>query len=434
MVNGSRPAGHSVHLARATVCPLLLLTIALPLFAQDQTQSPESIKKQQSDDERAVFVMGERPSLRFGDVLRLDLTSKVDLEVRESPDVRLDTVEMGRRRIGVDGRFLGIFGFQVEGDVSDDAQPWRDVFVEMRKWRALRVRAGRFKIPFGQERLTSISDLEFASRSVPTDALAPGRDTGIELNGRVFSRILNYRIGAFRDAGDASRADDGPRGRTAAARVEGALLSWTGSRPLQRIQLGVNVAASDLPEGLNGLRARTHTAYEAFAPVYVAGRRTRVGADAAYEQGPFVLRAEYLQSRDERERQGLLDEDLPDIVARGWHVSATTFVLGRLKSNGTAPRNPLGGGGIGAIQLAGRLESLTFGSGAGSDAALRNPRAANVMPNDFRAVTAGVNWYPVRFVKIQFNVIREHLQDPERRPDVARPWVTSGVLRFQFAL
>jgi len=65
---------------------------------------------------------------------------------------------------------------------------------------------------------------------------------------------------------------------------------------------------------------------------------------------------------------------------------------------------------------------------------LRNPRSATVMPNDFRAVTAGVNWYPVRFVKIQFNVIREHLQDPERRPDVARPSVTSGVLRFQFAL
>ena len=48
--------------------------------------------------------------------------------------------------------------------------------------------------------------------------------------------------------------------------------------------------------------------------------------------------------------------------------------------------------------------------------------------------TLGVNWYPVRFVKVQFNVIREHLQDPERRPDPSRSTITSSVLRLQFAL
>ena len=413
----------------------LLLAVVAPLYAQDSTQpSTEKQTEPQRPQERDIFVMGDRPSLRFGNVLRLDLTSNVDLELRDSPDVAVDTVEMERRRLGVDGRLFDIVGFQIEGDVADREQPWRDVFVEFRKWRPLRIKAGRFKMPFGQERLTSIRELEFAHRSVATETLTPGRDTGIEVNGRLFDRALEYNAGVFRGDGDVSRDFGGEEHGTVAARVAGTPLSWLPVRALRRVQLGVNATGGHLPQGLNGLRARTYTAYEAFAPMYVSGTRVRVGADASFAQGPLSVRAEFLQTRDDRERQGLRDEDLPDLVARGWLVSATSFVVGSLKSNGTAPRVSLGGGGIGAVQVAGRMEGLAFRSDAPFDVAQRNPRAASIQPNDFRAATVGVNWYPVRFVKVQFNVIREHLQDPERRPSVDRPWVTSGVLRFQFAL
>jgi hypothetical protein len=37
-------------------------------------------------------------------------------------------------------------------------------------------------------------------------------------------------------------------------------------------------------------------------------------------------------------------------------------------------------------------------------------------------------------VKVQWNVVREHLQDPERRPDPARAWITSQVVRVLFSL
>ena len=115
-------------------------------------------------------------------------------------------------------------------------------------------------------------------------------------------------------------------------------------------------------------------------------------------------------------------------------MSATSFVVGRLKSNGTAPRTPLGAGGIGAIQVAARIESLAFGSRAPGVDPVPTPRAPNIRPNDIHAVTLGVNWFPVRFIKLQGNIIREHVQDPERRPDPARPWGTTGLFRVQFAL
>ena len=420
---------------RAIVFAALQIAVAVPTAAQTAPPAPEdSTPNAQTDAGRKWFVMEDRPSLRLGDTLRVDLTSKVDLTVHDAPDMDADA-RMDQRRIGVDGRLFDVIGFQVEREIGDEDRPWRDVFAELRKWRAMRVRGGRFKVPFGRERLTSISDLEFARRSIATEALTPGRDTGIELNGRILGRALTYQTGVFQHDGDVSRGGtDAPAGRTVAGRVVSTPFAWASSRVLQRVEVGLSMATGDVPQGLNGLRARTSNDSEAIAPVYVAGTRVRLAVDAALTQGPVSIKGEFLQARDERNHQGLRDEDLSDIVGRGWYVSATSFVVGRLKSNGTAPRTPLWGGGIGAIQLAARIEGLGFDNTAPGEEPLPSPRAPTIRPNDIHALTLGVNWFPVRFIKVQGNVIREHVQDPERRPDPARPWGTTGVFRVQFAL
>ena len=436
MSHRSRHPVGPVHLWRAVLgAALQVAVVAAPAFAQTAKQgADERSADSQGDGGSGWFVMDDRPSLRLGGILRLDLTSKIGLTVRTAPDEDPDAA-MEQSRIGVDGRLFEVVEFQIEREVGDDEQPWRDVFAEFRKWRGMRVRGGRFKVPFGRERLTSISDLDFVHRSIPTEALTPGRDTGIELNGRILGRTLNYQAGVFQHDGDVSRGGtDAPAGRTAAARVVSTPFARASSRALQRVEVGLSMTTGDVPEGLNGLRARTSNEYEAVAPVYVFGRRVRFGADAAFAQGPLSFKGEFLEARDQRQRQGLGEEDLPDVVASGWYVSGTAFVVGRLKSNGTAPRTPLWGGGIGAIQIGARVESLAFGSTAPGDEALRAPRAANIRRNDIHALTLGVNWFPVRFVKLQGNVIREHVQDPERRPDPARPWGTTGLFRVQFAL
>ena len=433
MSQRSRHPAAATPMLRAIVSAGWLIAAALPVAAQSAGPPEERSPDTQGDEGRKWFVMEDRPSLRLGDVLRLDLTTKLDLTVRAAPD-RDAEAQMDQRRIGVDGRLFDVIGFQIEREMGDDERPWRDVFVELRKWRAMRARVGRFKVPFGLERLTSISDLDFARRSIATEALTPGRDTGVELNGRILGRALSYQAGVFQHDGDVSRGGtDAPAGRTAAARIVGTPFAWASSREAQRVEVGFAMTAGDVPEGLNGLRARTSNDYEAVAPVYVFGTRLRFAADAVFAQGPLSVKGEFLEARDQRKRQGLGDEDLADVVGRGWYVSGTSFVLGRLKSNGT-PRTPLAGGGIGAIQIAARLESLAFGSDAPGEEPRRNPRAPNILPNDIRALTLGVNWFPVRFVKVQWNVIREHVQDPDRRPDPARPWGTTGVFRVQFAL
>lgn len=421
---------------RATVPAVLLAGLTAlfwwtpPAHAQ-QTESPA--KKQ---DAKWDFVMEERPSLRFGDTLRLDLTSTLDFEWRGVEGEAGDGADFGRRRIGIDGRLFDVFAFEVERDLGDDHAPWRDVFGEFRKYRALRVRAGHFKIPFGAERLTSIKELEFARRSVVTETLTPARDTGLQLSGRLFGEALGYWAGAFRhDGSPPPRSDDEAwtGGGTLAGRVTVAPFAASSSKLLRRIETGAGYTRGDVHEGLNSPVLQIASGYLAFEPLYVSGTRQRAGVDANLVSGRLAVRGEVLRVWDQRRSQGLAGDDLPDLVAEGWHVSGAWMALGGLKG-GAAPRDPLFKGGIGAIQLAGRLEALSFSSDAPWDEPFRNPRAANVLGNDFRAWTAGINWYPVRHLKLQLNVIREHLGDPERRPDADASWFTSRVFRVQFSL
>ena len=266
-----------------------------------------------------VFVLDGKPALQFGSVLRLEPITKLDALVWSS-DAGRETSEFtfDRRRIGIEGRFLGVVGFEIEHEFGDDEQPWRDVFAEFRHWRAVRVRGGRFKIPFGEERLTSVASIDFVHRSLASETLTPGRDTGLEVNGRVAGKVLSYKVGAFQHDGDVSRQrTDEPGGRTIAGTVTVAPFGAAESKALSNIELGGAATAGDVPEGLNGLHARTIGGYEAIAAHFVSGRRVRLGAHAKWSAGPVALAGEFLQARDERVGQGLAGDDLPDVIGRG---------------------------------------------------------------------------------------------------------------------
>jgi phosphate-selective porin len=81
------------------------------------------------------------------------------------------------------------------------------------------------------------------------------------------------------------------------------------------------------------------------------------------------------------------------------------------------------------------VERLTFDSTAANDSLpSTSPRADTILGNSDKAVTFGVNWYLNRWVKVQFNWIRETLTDPEQGPLPDKPSFSSRVLRLQFSL
>jgi phosphate-selective porin OprO/OprP len=291
----------------------------------------------------------------------------------------------------------------------------RDAFVNYRRLRWLQVQAGRFRVPFGRDQNTASHDLDFVFRSRPGTLLAPGRDVGLMLHGRVWDRRLHYQAGAFREDGvmDLGQDDASGGGLTWAARLRNKPSSLvTLPKIVKDLEVGVAVARSRLPEGLYSLRGRT-TFFETFFPrYYVNGRRLRTGVEMEWKHGPFGVQGELLRSRDQRLGQSIRGQDLPDLIAQGWYLQGTWVVTGEKKDGGVKPRKNFLAGGWGAVEMAVRNEHLGFRSADRTGFALTSSRAINVASGGDRAWTFGVNWYLNRYVKVLGNAIRERVDEP----------------------
>ena len=203
----------------------------------------------------------------------------------------------------------------------------------------------------------------------------------------------------------------------------------------RRLHFGFNTTIGEVAPGLFGLRGRMIGRFVFFDPVYVSGRRLRLGVDGLWTPGPFSVQAEYNRVSDQRNGQGLGDVDLPDVIAQGWYLSGTWVVTGEGKSGGVEPRHPFPLHGAGAFEVVARIEEMRFSSaGTGGEPPFTNPRAANILPNRDRALTLGGNWYLNRFGRIAFNIVRESIQDPLRSPLPDRTTFWSGTLRLQFVM
>jgi phosphate-selective porin OprO/OprP len=383
-----------------------------------------------------------RPSIRFGDAVRIDLRLKIQADFRTfSPEQPVDdgTFHLHRRRAGIEGELFGRVSFQIERELREGG-PWRDVFANVEIGQPLELRAGKFKIPFGLEETTSTTDLDFVYRTLGSDLLAPARSVGAMAHGR-FGRLLEYEAGFFRDDGENARLTEPifllpseelvEHHRSFAARV--IATPWGrggGARP----RLGAAMTTTEVPEGLNSLFG--HSMFDSvFAErLYIRGTRTRLGFEGEWDPGPLGFRAEYMRVEEERQRQGLGDVDLSDAVARAWYASASWVLTGEEKAGGVRPRRSLFAGGVGAVEVATRLEGIWFGSATDEGPAFTNPRADHVLSNEALVWTNGVNWYVNRWVRLQGNAVREHFDDPNRTPVPGRQTFWSGILRIQVVI
>lgn len=418
---------------------LAIAAAAAPVSAQDAP-------KPKDPPPPVRVVWSDYPSIRAG-VFRLDFHAKLKGDIRKADQDLTDeggVYESTMKRVGVSGRVTNRIDFQIERELQRE-NVWRDVFVNVRLAQALEVRGGKFKMPFGYERLTSTVQLDFANRALLSDILAPGRDVGVMAHGEILKRVVTYQAGVFRHDGDNARlrqavfllpGEPEPKAdRSVAGRVAIEPFRHTsGSRDLRRLYLGAAFTQSDVPEGLNSLHGRSLFGSEFAERVYVLGHRRRMGAEAAWLPGPFSLKGEYARAAEQRKRQGLLDDDISDFLTSAWYVTGTWALTGERKDNGIEPKNPIFQKGGGAVEVGVRFEQIGFSSVLKQGTAFANPRADPFLENVESIWTVGVNWYLNKWGKIVVNGIREAFQDPDR---TAIPGRTSGwaaVMQLQFAL
>jgi len=404
------------------------------------------------------FTWKQHPSFRYGSVFRIDFQAQLQEDAHGSYDgvQGLNTYELHRNRVGLKGKVFKHFEYEIKRELTEKElttkqvaegrlpKPlWKDVYLNVKYTKRAEIQVGKFKIPFGLDELTGVTHNDFVYRSLGANYLAPGRDIGFAMHGEWFKHGFTYSTGVFRQDGDNAKSSRiWGADRTVAGRVTVRPLRrlTAGGGALGGLELGTAVAMSSLSNDNfepNGLRGRTVLTQDTFFPaVYVQGQRRRWEGDADWSFGPVSARTEFTYVTDQRLQQGLGDDDLPDVRYRSWYVSGTWILTGEQKTRPIKPADDLLRGGIGSLELAARWERLWGDSigGAADGVALRNPRAETILSRGDTALTLGVNWTLNRFMKLQANIVREHLDDIERNPVPNGAAFWSRILRLQFVL
>ena len=382
-------------------------------------------EREKSARETPRFQWKEHPTWQLWPGAWVELRARFQHDVRASDGTTGDgrPADAARRRIGIAGALTDRLDFQVERELTGD-DPWRDVYANYRLFEGLEAQAGKFKLPFSFDENTSASSLDFVYRSMAAEALAPGRDRGVMAHGRWWHRTIRYELGLFQHEGRNARSGNPHRvfgGQTVAGRVtlrpfrprKGVLRSLEGS---------VAITRSGLGEGLSSLRGDTVLGDRFYtANVFANGSRERFGFELRWEPGPLSMKCEYMRLADQRLGQSVEDTDLLPLVATGWYVSGLWTVLKRDKSW------------HGGLELAARIEGLSFGSASLDSRASLSPRADIVLGNRNTALTWGANWSLKRWIRIQANLIRE-VSDSPREGSTSLGPVWSRALRFQVVL
>jgi phosphate-selective porin len=401
------------------------------------------------------FSWRAHPTVQFGK-LRLAGEFKLQEDAHTSYEgsgviAGLQPWEFHRNRVGVKGKFGKKIDFEVEYELTEKEltekdillgltpkSQWKDVDLNYSYFKNAQLTVGKFKIPFSLDELTGVTHNDFIYRSLGALYLSPGRDIGAMVHGSFFKHGLRYQGGVFQHDGDNAKSK----------KIEGGDATIAGRvviRPLRTVspifdafEVGTSTTFSRLSDDSfrpNGLRIRTVLTQDyLFEPVYVKGRRDRYESDFDWTIRRAAIRGEYFHVTDTRWGQSYLDTNLPDAHYHAWYLTGTYTLTGENKQRPLRPMEPVLGGGFGAVEVAGRIERIWADSALGSDEAFANPRAEVILPSGEYALTLGVNWTLNRFVKIQFNAIREQPMDADRDPVASGASFWSKILRFQLVL
>ena len=412
--------------------------------AQGKSKKKAKKKKAKADETTyPSFRLGDHPSIYFAKGTHVEFRAHVHEDVERSEASTATggdnaTIDIAKRGVGIAGEIANAVDYQVEYALTG-TDKWRDVYADVKKFDAVRVQAGHFKLPFSLDENISARNREFIFRSLAATHLAPGRDSGLMVHGRLLHRLIGYEAGVFDHDGRNARTHNPEKvygGQTTAARVTVQPIHNT-KNTLGDLSVGVAMTRSTVPEGIAGLRGQTvlEQTFFSSSKYIVNGTRRRLGFEMQLRQGPASVKSEWMRVETERRGESVEDSDLSPLIGQGWYVSGSVALTGERKADGVdKPRKPFLQGGVGSIEVAARVESLEFKSGASGEPGSTSPRADVILGNRDQAVTFGVSWHLNRWLRVQANLIRETLDDPSQGPLPGSASFTSKVVRFTFAL
>jgi hypothetical protein len=366
-------------------------------------------------------------------------TNSVD-DVRAPPPARFTLQPRSlhlfvRARIFTDLEFgLGL-GLAGEPDRQQDLGQVTVAYAAYHLFDELQFQIGQIIVPFGLEMSSYFYPTRTIERSVAAENIAPFRDVGLIIWGKLFSsfyyhlsaisgtppNINNNEAGTFSLFATDEQIDGVARLSFAANELtDGA---FKGFKIGASFQIGVQPFLLSGARALFLARAQPATLFDSAT----RGLRWRVGGDLSYVVGPFGIRGEGFYEVAERERvftpQGTVSPDGTvsgsDVLRFGAYAEIGVFVFGSLEEGGLEPV----------------VKYEFFGAES-------KPNPSPINPVRLHAITGGLSYHFRSNVRLQLNGVFVDVRrfatidDPDPAPlsylDDRRSWLVQSQFQVWF--
>jgi phosphate-selective porin len=256
-----------------------------------------------------------------------------------------DRFRLRRARINLTGEFAEQFDFKIEGDFgqgdglnsSRTAFSATDIFVNWHQFPEAQLKIGQWKAPFGLEQTTPDTSLYIIERSLPTGAITPERQIGIQLWGKPFASVwpdqkdlLTYYAGIFNGNGRNTSVNDN-NNFMYVGRLESMLFKSKMWGQESYLKLGADVLNSRDDKGTNISQPLNLLVNDdgSLSPFVLPGadERTAWSVDAWLKLGPFDLIGEYLEEYVNGRTVDGVPPGFEDFTTNGYYITAGYFLI-----------------------------------------------------------------------------------------------------------
>jgi phosphate-selective porin len=274
-----------------------------------------------------------------------------------------DRFRLRRARINLTGDFLEQFDFKIEGDFEQsdaaitalskvDVKTGKtttvtnstrtefsgtDIFVNWHAIPEANIKIGQWKAPFGLEQLTPDTKLLFPERSLPTGAITPDRQIGVQIWGKPLTNIwpqqkdlVIYYAGIFNGNGRNFNNNDNNNfmyvGRLELQPFKGKLLGQDASLRLGGDILNSRDDAGTVISSTANLKVNADGSLSAFT-LPGADERTAWSLDAWFNLGALDIIGEYFSEDVNGRTVAGVAPGFHDFSPHGWYVQGSYFII-----------------------------------------------------------------------------------------------------------